>query len=126
MKGKKKKVKQRFGSQSSFAGRQDEEKKIVRPVKLKPLKEVLTRLIVQLQRYRFFTDGEVVTNCPLRKDDYAFFLRPVDVSQVPGYKDVVQRPMDFGTMANKVHRGKYRSLEDFAVSAIYFFLVIVT
>lgn len=98
MKGKKKKVKQRFGSQSSFAGRQDEEKKIVRPVKLKPLKEVLTRLIVQLQR----------------KDDYAFFLRPVDVSQVPGYKDVVQRPMDFGTMANKVHRGKYRSLEDFA------------
>jgi bromodomain-containing protein 7 len=51
-----------------------------------------------------------------RKDDYAFFLTPVDVSKVPGYTDAVKRPMDFGTMTTKVGKGKYRSLEDFAVS----------
>lgn len=50
-----------------------------------------------------------------RKDDYAFFLTPVDVSAVPGYLDAVKRPMDFGTMTTKVNRGKYRSLEEFAV-----------
>lgn len=52
---------------------------------------------------------------PLRKDDYAFFLKPVDPKLVPGYGDVIQQPMDLGTMATKVSRGKYRSLEDFAV-----------
>jgi len=52
---------------------------------------------------------------PLRKDDYAFFLQPVDPKQVPGYSDAIQQPMDLGTMTTKVARGKYRSLEDFAV-----------
>lgn len=73
-------------------------KKIPRPPKLKPLKEVLTRLIVQIKK----------------KDDYAFFLQPVDISQVQGYMDVVKRPMDFGTMTTKVEKGRYRSLEEFA------------
>ncbi|KXN92485.1 Bromodomain-containing protein 7 [Leucoagaricus sp. SymC.cos] len=74
------------------------EKKAPRPVKLKPLKEVLTKLIQQIKK----------------KDDYAFFLEPVDPTQVPGYSDAIKRPMDLGTMTNKVNRGKYRSLEDFA------------
>lgn len=50
-----------------------------------------------------------------RKDDYAFFLRPVDPEQVPGYADLIKRPMDLGTMTTKVEKGRYRSLEDFAV-----------
>jgi bromodomain-containing protein 7/9 len=50
-----------------------------------------------------------------RKDAYGFFLQPVDLAAVPGYTDVVRRPMDFGTIASKVARGKYRSLDDFAV-----------
>ncbi len=50
------------------------------------------------------------------KDDYAFFLHPVDLAPVPGYSDVVSRPMDLGTMSTKVDKGKYRSLEEFAVS----------
>ncbi|KAG6829934.1 hypothetical protein H0H87_009728 [Tephrocybe sp. NHM501043] len=78
-------------------GAHEEKKAPPRPVKLKPLKEVLTKLIAQIKK----------------KDDYAFFLRPVDPSQVPGYTDVVKRPMDLGTMSVKVDRGKYRSLEDF-------------
>ncbi|RDX56462.1 hypothetical protein OH76DRAFT_389097 [Lentinus brumalis] len=73
-------------------------KKQPRPVKLKPLKEVLTKLITQIKK----------------KDDYAFFLQPVDPTQVPGYSDVVSRPMDLGTMTTKVERGRYRSLEEFA------------
>ncbi|KAJ6523304.1 hypothetical protein B0H19DRAFT_652083 [Mycena capillaripes] len=72
--------------------------KAPRPVKLKPLKEVLSRLIVQLKK----------------KDDYAFFLKPVNPTQVPGYSDLIKRPMDLGTMTTKVQRGRYRSLEDFA------------
>ncbi|PFH53620.1 hypothetical protein AMATHDRAFT_54825 [Amanita thiersii Skay4041] len=74
------------------------EKKPLRPIKLKPLKEVLTKLIAQIKK----------------KDDYAFFLRPVDPEQVPGYTDVINHPMDLGTMSTKVERGKYRSLEEFA------------
>ncbi|KAI9060785.1 hypothetical protein FKP32DRAFT_1595107 [Trametes sanguinea] len=72
--------------------------KVPRPLKLKPLKEVLTKLIAQIKK----------------KDDYAFFLQPVDPAQVPGYADVISRPMDLGTMTTKVEKGKYRSLEEFA------------
>ena len=50
-----------------------------------------------------------------RKDDYAFFLQPVDLTAVPNYTDVIPRPMDFGTITSKVEKGKYRSLEEFAV-----------
>ncbi|KAF9263370.1 hypothetical protein L218DRAFT_959397 [Marasmius fiardii PR-910] len=75
-----------------------QEKRAPRPVKLKPLKEVLAKLIAQIKK----------------RDDYAFFLQPVDTSQVPGYSDIVKNPMDFGTMSNKVARGRYRSLEEFA------------
>ncbi|TRM66795.1 hypothetical protein BD626DRAFT_426383 [Schizophyllum amplum] len=68
-----------------------------RPVKLKPLKEVLSKLIGQIKK----------------KDDYAFFLEPVNPALVPGYSDVVKQPMDLGTMSTKVDRGRYRSLEEF-------------
>ncbi|KAG9312461.1 hypothetical protein JVU11DRAFT_6845 [Chiua virens] len=75
----------------------DQRPKIPRPVKLKPLKEVLTKMITQIKK----------------KDDYAFFIRPVDPAQVPGYLDMIKNPMDFGTMTVKVAKGKYRSLEEF-------------
>lgn len=91
-----------------------------RPVKLKPLKEVLARLIAQIKKCVIFrlSNPSIFLYILYRKDDYAFFLHPVDVSEVPGYTNVVKRPMDFGTMTNKVAKGKYRSLEDFTVSGI--------
>lgn len=55
----------------------------------------------------------------LRKDDYAFFLKPVDPTLVPGYGDLVKQPMDLGTMTIKVARGKYKTLEDFAVRTLH-------
>lgn len=51
-----------------------------------------------------------------RKDDYAFFISPVDPSRVQGYAELIKHPMDLGTMSTKVARGKYRSLEEFTVS----------
>lgn len=72
-------------------------KKPPRPMKLKPLKEVLSKLIVQLKK----------------KDDYAFFISPVDPSRVQGYAEMIKHPMDLGTMSTKVAKGKYRSLEEF-------------
>ncbi|KAL4066546.1 hypothetical protein J3A83DRAFT_4098053 [Scleroderma citrinum] len=86
------------GNRSKTNVTADSTKKAPRPVKLKPLKDVLSKIIYQIKK----------------KDDYAFFIRPVDVTQVPGYTDVIKHPMDFGTMTSKVERGKYRSLEDFA------------
>ncbi|KAI6131727.1 hypothetical protein EV401DRAFT_1850228 [Pisolithus croceorrhizus] len=83
----------------SFAPSQDGEvKKALRPIKLKPLREVLSKLIAQIKK----------------RDDYAFFIHPVDPDKVPGYTDVIKNPMDFGTMTAKVERGKYRSLEEFS------------
>jgi bromodomain-containing protein 7/9 len=46
-----KKSKRQPASQPYLGGTQDEEKKIVRPARLKPLKEVLTKLIAQIQKY---------------------------------------------------------------------------
>lgn len=51
-----------------------------------------------------------------RKDDYAFFISPVDPSRVQGYAEMIKHPMDLGTMSTKVAKGKYRSLEEFTVS----------
>ena len=93
----------------------DNTKKPPRPVKLKPLKDVLTKLIYQIKRcVRWMEKVSVLTQWN-RKDDYAFFIKPVDATQIPGYSDVIKNPMDFGTMTSKVERGKYRSLEDFVV-----------
>ena len=96
-------------------------KKQPRPIKLKPLKEVLSRLILQIKKYAAclfaFAAPRHLLICH-RKDDYAFFLKPVDTAQVPGYIDVISRPMDLGTMTTKVEKGRYRSLEEFAVSLI--------
>jgi hypothetical protein len=77
---------------------------------------VLSKLISQIKRCAAFFLNDLLTDQDFRKDDYAFFLKPVDVANVPGYADLVKHPMDFGTMSDKVNRGKYRSLEDFAVS----------
>lgn len=89
--GKKSKLK-------NLSSMQDAEmKKAPRPMKLKPLKEVLAKLIGQLKK----------------KDDYAFFISPVDPSRVQGYAELIKHPMDLGTMSTKVARGKYRSLEEF-------------
>lgn len=42
------------------------------------------------------------------------FLYPVDVSQAPGYLQVIAQPMDFHTIASKLHAGAYPGIDAFA------------
>lgn len=43
------------------------------------------------------------------KDRYAIFLEPVDTEQVPGYTDVISRPMDLSTAQKNLQMGVYRT-----------------
>lgn len=74
--------------------------KTARKVKSKPLKEVLEKLLPQLQR----------------RDLYQFFAFPVPAAEVPEYYSVIKQPMDFSTMEKKLQRGQYQSLDSFRVS----------
>lgn len=73
--------------------------KIVKP---KPLVEVLNKMLPLLQR----------------RDLYQFFTQPVPAAEVPEYYTIVQRPMDFSTMQQKLEQGEYHSLDSFRVSAV--------
>ncbi len=46
------------------------------------------------------------------KDRYAIFLQPVDVDDIPGYADVISRPMDLSTVRTNVTVGVYRTPDD--------------
>ncbi|KAL5734547.1 hypothetical protein ACOSP7_032408 [Xanthoceras sorbifolium] len=48
-----------------------------------------------------------------RKDYYGIFAKPVDPNEVDQYYDVIKEPMDFSTIANKIDRGSYKTLNDF-------------
>lgn len=65
--------------------------------KTRPLEEVLSKLIADISR----------------KDEYGFFGQPVPLQEVPDYLDVIRKPMDLGTMGNKVRSGAYFSLDEF-------------
>jgi len=46
------------------------------------------------------------------KDKFAIFLEPVPLDDVPGYTDVIARPMDLGTVKKNVAVGVYHSPHD--------------
>ncbi|KAG5459147.1 MAG: hypothetical protein BJ554DRAFT_488 [Olpidium bornovanus] len=62
-----------------------------------------------------FINEFYIPACPDRKDDYGFFLQPVDTSVVTDYLSVVKEPMDFGTMKAKASAKQYRMIEEFHV-----------
>ncbi|XP_064639042.1 BRCA2-interacting transcriptional repressor EMSY-like isoform X2 [Lineus longissimus] len=43
----------------------------------------------------------------------AWFLRPVDPNDAPGYYEIVKTPMDFSTIRRKLETGQYSTIEDF-------------
>lgn len=43
------------------------------------------------------------------KDRYAIFLEPVDPTQVDGYSDLIERPMDLSTLHKNLQVGVYRT-----------------
>uniref|UniRef100_A0A3N7GDU8 Bromo domain-containing protein n=1 Tax=Populus trichocarpa TaxID=3694 RepID=A0A3N7GDU8_POPTR len=48
-----------------------------------------------------------------RRDTHEIFAEPVDPNEVEEYYEIIQEPMDFGTMRAKLHEGMYKSLEQF-------------
>ncbi|XP_004500082.1 uncharacterized protein [Cicer arietinum] len=48
-----------------------------------------------------------------KKDIYGVFADPVDPEELPDYHDVIEHPMDFATVRNKLANGSYSTLEQF-------------
>ncbi|GAV88749.1 Bromodomain domain-containing protein [Cephalotus follicularis] len=48
-----------------------------------------------------------------KKDTYGVFSEPVDPKELPDYHEVIEHPMDFGTVRKKLTSGAYVSLEHF-------------
>ncbi|KAJ8625656.1 hypothetical protein MRB53_034186 [Persea americana] len=48
-----------------------------------------------------------------KKDTYGVFSDPVDHKELPDYHEVIEHPMDFGTVRKKLSSGAYASLEQF-------------
>ncbi|PRQ25185.1 putative chromatin remodeler Bromodomain family [Rosa chinensis] len=48
-----------------------------------------------------------------KKDAYGVFSEPVDPEELPDYHEVIENPMDFGTVKKKLTSGAYASLEQF-------------
>ncbi|MCO5589541.1 hypothetical protein L7F22_043509 [Adiantum nelumboides] len=69
----------------------------IKRVKPKPLQEVLTKVLQQLQK----------------RDLYLFFAQPVNSAEVPNYYTIIKRPMDFGTMQKKLETGVYTTINLF-------------
>ncbi|UZJ54862.1 hypothetical protein CBS101457_004182 [Exobasidium rhododendri] len=71
--------------------------KPIKKLKAKPIKEVLGKVLPQLQR----------------RDQYQFFALPVDTIDVPDYYTIITHPMDFSTMERKLNEGEYKSVDSF-------------
>ncbi|XP_048430892.1 uncharacterized protein LOC103955527 [Pyrus x bretschneideri] len=48
-----------------------------------------------------------------KKDTRGVFSEPVDPEELPDYHEIIQNPMDFGTVRTKLDQGAYSSLEQF-------------
>ncbi|XP_059634687.1 uncharacterized protein LOC132277016 [Cornus florida] len=48
-----------------------------------------------------------------KKDTYGVFSEPVDPDELPDYHEIIEHPMDFGTVRQKLNEGLYSNLEDF-------------
>ncbi|XP_022136088.1 uncharacterized protein LOC111007867 isoform X2 [Momordica charantia] len=48
-----------------------------------------------------------------KKDIYGVFSEPVDPNELPDYHEIIEHPMDFGTVREKLASGAYANLEQF-------------
>ncbi|XP_016506279.2 uncharacterized protein LOC107824075 [Nicotiana tabacum] len=50
-----------------------------------------------------------------KKDTYGVFSEPVDPNELPDYHEIIEHPMDFGTVRKKLDGGLYSNLEELEV-----------
>ncbi|KAF8406712.1 hypothetical protein HHK36_008804 [Tetracentron sinense] len=48
-----------------------------------------------------------------KKDTYSVFSEPVDPKELPDYHEIIEHPMDFGTVRKRLAVGAYANLEQF-------------
>ncbi|KAF5175594.1 Bromodomain-containing protein, partial [Thalictrum thalictroides] len=48
-----------------------------------------------------------------KKDTYGVYAEPVDPEELPDYHEIIENPMDFGTVRKKLEDGAYANLEQF-------------
>lgn len=56
---------------------------------------------------------ELILDKLQKKDTYGVYAEPVDPEELPDYHDVIDHPMDFATVRNKLANGSYSTLEQF-------------
>jgi hypothetical protein len=54
-----------------------------------------------------------ILDCVASVDEHGTFAEPVPLEFVPGYAEVIEEPMDLGTMRCKLETGMYATLQDF-------------
>ncbi|KAL3514873.1 hypothetical protein ACH5RR_027590 [Cinchona calisaya] len=47
-----------------------------------------------------------------KKDTYGVFSEPVDPNELPDYHEIIEHPMDFGSLRKKLEAGSYSNLEE--------------
>ncbi|XP_059156185.1 bromodomain adjacent to zinc finger domain protein 1A-like isoform X2 [Physella acuta] len=72
---------------------------------MKPIMPSSKRANGQQQQLRA---AEELINELIKHEDSWPFLKPVDKKLVPDYYNVIKRPMDFGTIRNKIHAFTYK------------------
>ncbi|CAL1546882.1 unnamed protein product [Lymnaea stagnalis] len=72
---------------------------------MKPIMPSSKRANNQQQQLR---TAEELINELIKHEDAWPFLKPVDKKLVPDYYNVIKRPMDFGTIRNKIHAFTYQ------------------
>ncbi|XP_019187786.1 PREDICTED: bromodomain-containing protein 9-like [Ipomoea nil] len=53
-----------------------------------------------------------------KKDTYGVFAEPVDPNELPDYHEIIEHPMDFGTVRKKLDGGLYSNLEELEADVI--------
>ncbi|XP_068638544.1 uncharacterized protein [Aristolochia californica] len=56
---------------------------------------------------------ELILDKLQKKDTYGVYSEPVDPEELPDYHEVIEYPMDFGTVRKKLATGAYTTLEQF-------------
>ncbi|KAK6132874.1 hypothetical protein DH2020_033385 [Rehmannia glutinosa] len=56
---------------------------------------------------------ELILDKLQKKDIYGVYAEPVDPEELPDYHDIIDHPMDFATVRNKLGNGSYTTFEQF-------------